>query len=69
MSLAEFQLGLFGHEPPSLPEASSLVKPNRPWSHYQVKGENYIPTPAILDLMWVLVGGCASATALSPEAA
>ncbi|CAO2578375.1 Ninein-like protein [Lemmus lemmus] len=35
VSLAEFQLGLFGHEPPSLPEASSLVKPNRPWSHYQ----------------------------------
>ncbi|XP_076786059.1 ninein-like protein isoform X3 [Arvicanthis niloticus] len=35
VSLAEFQLGLFGHEPPSLPASSSLIKPNRPWSHYQ----------------------------------
>ncbi|XP_006500470.1 ninein-like protein isoform X2 [Mus musculus] len=35
VSLAEFQLGLFGHEPPSLPASSSLIKPNRLWSHYQ----------------------------------
>jgi ninein-like protein len=40
VSLAEFQLGLFGHEPPSLPASSSLIKPNRLWSHYQVKWEN-----------------------------
>ncbi|XP_013210625.1 ninein-like protein [Microtus ochrogaster] len=54
VSLAEFQLGLFGHEPPSLPEASSLVKPNRPWSHYQE--ENGCHTTTTSSLVSVCAG-------------
>ncbi|XP_069862724.1 ninein-like protein isoform X4 [Dipodomys merriami] len=40
VSLAEFQLGLFSHEPASLPESSTPIKPSRPWSHYQALEEN-----------------------------
>ncbi|CAO2578374.1 Ninein-like protein [Lemmus lemmus] len=56
VSLAEFQLGLFGHEPPSLPEASSLVKPNRPWSHYQVQEEDGCHTTTTSSLVSVCSG-------------
>ncbi|XP_036041856.1 ninein-like protein [Onychomys torridus] len=48
VSLAEFQLGLFGHEPPSLPESSSLVKPNGPWSHYQEENGCHTTTTSSL---------------------
>ncbi|XP_038186302.1 ninein-like protein isoform X2 [Arvicola amphibius] len=47
VSLAELQLGLFGHEPP-VPEASSLVKPNRPWSHYQEENGCHTATTSSL---------------------
>ncbi|XP_073930296.1 ninein-like protein isoform X3 [Castor canadensis] len=40
VSLAEFQLGLFSHEPTSLLESSIPVTPSRPWSHYQASEEN-----------------------------
>ncbi|XP_048204632.1 ninein-like protein [Perognathus longimembris pacificus] len=40
VSLAEFQLGLFSHDPASLPESSTPIKPSRPWSHYQALEEN-----------------------------
>ncbi|XP_008592110.1 PREDICTED: ninein-like protein [Galeopterus variegatus] len=40
VSLEEFQLGLFSHEPASLLEPSTLIKPSRPWSHYQVPEES-----------------------------
>ncbi|KAL1785396.1 ninein [Sigmodon hispidus] len=48
VSLAEFQLGLFGHEPLSLPESSSLVKPSRPWSHYQEENGCHTTTTSSL---------------------
>ncbi|XP_028749254.1 ninein-like protein [Peromyscus leucopus] len=48
VSLAEFQLGLFGHESPSLPESSSLVKPNGPWSHYQEENGCHTATTSSL---------------------
>uniref|UniRef100_A0A8C6G699 Ninein-like protein n=1 Tax=Mus spicilegus TaxID=10103 RepID=A0A8C6G699_MUSSI len=48
VSLAEFQLGLFGHEPPSLPASSSLIKPNRLWSHYQEESGCHTTTTSSL---------------------
>ncbi|ERE71468.1 ninein-like protein [Cricetulus griseus] len=48
VSLEEFQLGLFGHELPSLPESSSLVKPNRVWSHYQEENGCHTTTTSSL---------------------
>uniref|UniRef100_A0A8I3WQT2 Ninein-like protein n=1 Tax=Callithrix jacchus TaxID=9483 RepID=A0A8I3WQT2_CALJA len=39
VSLEEFQLGLFSHEPALLLESCTQVKPSRPWSHYQVPEE------------------------------
>ncbi|XP_031512376.1 ninein-like protein isoform X4 [Papio anubis] len=36
VSLEEFQLGLFSHEPALLLESSTQVKVSKPWSHYQV---------------------------------
>uniref|UniRef100_A0A2K5DS71 Ninein-like protein n=1 Tax=Aotus nancymaae TaxID=37293 RepID=A0A2K5DS71_AOTNA len=39
VSLEEFQLGLFSHEPTLLLESCTQVKPSRPWSHYQVPEE------------------------------
>nr|XP_039335533.1 LOW QUALITY PROTEIN: ninein-like protein [Saimiri boliviensis boliviensis] len=39
VSLEEFQLGLFSHEPALLLESCTQVKPIRPWSHYQVPEE------------------------------
>uniref|UniRef100_A0A8I6A2X1 Ninein-like protein n=1 Tax=Rattus norvegicus TaxID=10116 RepID=A0A8I6A2X1_RAT len=48
VSLAEFQLGLFGHEPPSLPASSSLIKPNGPWSHYQEESGCHTTTTSSL---------------------
>ncbi|XP_070935871.1 ninein-like protein isoform X7 [Macaca nemestrina] len=35
VSLEEFQLGLFSHEPALLLECSTQVKLSKPWSHYQ----------------------------------
>ncbi|XP_052580636.1 ninein-like protein isoform X3 [Peromyscus californicus insignis] len=54
VSLAEFQLGLFSHEPPSLPESSSLVKPNGPWSHYQSLDFSVDEKVNLLELTWAL---------------
>uniref|UniRef100_D4A5N1 Ninein-like n=1 Tax=Rattus norvegicus TaxID=10116 RepID=D4A5N1_RAT len=54
VSLAEFQLGLFGHEPPSLPASSSLIKPNGPWSHYQSLDFNVDEKVNLLELTWAL---------------
>ncbi|XP_060239098.1 ninein-like protein isoform X3 [Meriones unguiculatus] len=48
VSLAEFQLGLFGHESPSLPESSSLVKPCRPWPHFQEENGCHTTTTSSL---------------------
>ncbi|KAL6039410.1 hypothetical protein STEG23_012984, partial [Scotinomys teguina] len=50
VSLAEFQLGLFGHEPPSLPEPSSLVKPNGPWSHQEENGCHTTTTSSLVSV-------------------
>uniref|UniRef100_A0A2K5L617 Ninein-like protein n=1 Tax=Cercocebus atys TaxID=9531 RepID=A0A2K5L617_CERAT len=40
VSLEEFQLGLFSHEPALLLECSTQVKLSKPWSHYQVPEES-----------------------------
>uniref|UniRef100_A0A2I3GSG4 Ninein-like protein n=1 Tax=Nomascus leucogenys TaxID=61853 RepID=A0A2I3GSG4_NOMLE len=40
VSLEEFQLGLFSHEPVLLLESSTQVKPSKAWSHYQVPEES-----------------------------
>ncbi|PNI39612.1 NINL isoform 2 [Pan troglodytes] len=40
VSLEEFQLGLFSHEPALLLESSTRVKPGKAWSHYQVPEES-----------------------------
>nr|XP_018872808.3 ninein-like protein isoform X8 [Gorilla gorilla gorilla] len=40
VSLEEFQLGLFSHEPALLLESSTRVKPSKAWSHYQVPEES-----------------------------
>ncbi|XP_054323843.1 ninein-like protein isoform X5 [Pongo pygmaeus] len=40
VSLEEFQLGLFSHEPALLLESSTQVKPSKAWSHYQVPEES-----------------------------
>ncbi|XP_017718272.1 PREDICTED: ninein-like protein isoform X2 [Rhinopithecus bieti] len=40
VSLEEFQLGLFSHEPALLLESSTQVKLSKPWSHYQVPEES-----------------------------
>uniref|UniRef100_G1SQQ0 Ninein-like protein n=1 Tax=Oryctolagus cuniculus TaxID=9986 RepID=G1SQQ0_RABIT len=50
VSLEEFQLGLFSHEPTSLPESCTLVKPSGPWSHYQ---ESSCHTPTASSLVSV----------------
>uniref|UniRef100_A0A5F9D152 Ninein-like protein n=1 Tax=Oryctolagus cuniculus TaxID=9986 RepID=A0A5F9D152_RABIT len=53
VSLEEFQLGLFSHEPTSLPESCTLVKPSGPWSHYQVPEESSCHTPTASSLVSV----------------
>ncbi|XP_055121585.2 ninein-like protein isoform X5 [Symphalangus syndactylus] len=40
VSLEEFQLGLFSHQPVLLLESSTQVKPSKAWSHYQVPEES-----------------------------
>ncbi|XP_042522450.1 ninein-like protein isoform X3 [Dipodomys spectabilis] len=54
VSLAEFQLGLFSHEPASLPESSTPIKPSRPWSHYQSLDFNVEEKVNLLELTWAL---------------
>ncbi|XP_076970222.1 ninein-like protein isoform X6 [Tamandua tetradactyla] len=44
VSLEEFQLGLLSHGPSSFLESSALVKPCRPWSHYQVVEDSAVRT-------------------------
>ncbi|KAM4842475.1 ninein-like protein isoform 1-T2 [Thomomys bottae] len=58
VSLAEFQLGLFSHEPASLPESSTPIKPSRSWSHYQVLEENGCHTTTTSSLVSVCSGLC-----------
>ncbi|XP_012882575.1 PREDICTED: ninein-like protein isoform X2 [Dipodomys ordii] len=54
VSLEEFQLGLFSHEPASLPESSTPIKPSRPWSHYQSLDFNVEEKVNLLELTWAL---------------
>ncbi|XP_047395931.1 ninein-like protein isoform X2 [Sciurus carolinensis] len=57
VSLAEFQVGLFNHEPASLLESSALLKSSKPWSHYQVSEENGChTTPTTSSLVSVCSG-------------
>ncbi|XP_046291433.1 ninein-like protein isoform X1 [Marmota monax] len=57
VSLAEFQVGLFSHEPASLLESSTLLKSNKPWSHCQVPTENGChTTPTTSSLVSVCSG-------------
>nr|XP_045011965.1 ninein-like protein isoform X1 [Jaculus jaculus]XP_045011966.1 ninein-like protein isoform X1 [Jaculus jaculus]XP_045011967.1 ninein-like protein isoform X1 [Jaculus jaculus] len=56
VSLAEFQLGLFSHEPALLPESSTLVKSNRSWSNYQALEENGCHTATTSSLVSVCSG-------------
>ncbi|XP_059262399.1 ninein-like protein isoform X2 [Mustela nigripes] len=56
VSFEEFQLGLFNHEPTSLPESSTPVKPSMSWSHYQVLEEGGCPTATTSSLVSVCSG-------------
>uniref|UniRef100_A0A8D2HFA2 Ninein-like protein n=1 Tax=Urocitellus parryii TaxID=9999 RepID=A0A8D2HFA2_UROPR len=57
VSLAEFQVGLFSHEPASLLESSTLLKSSKPWSHCQVPTENGChTTPTTSSLVSVCSG-------------
>ncbi|XP_031512380.1 ninein-like protein isoform X8 [Papio anubis] len=51
VSLEEFQLGLFSHEPALLLESSTQVKVSKPWSHYQVPEESGCHTTTTSSLM------------------
>ncbi|XP_006163656.1 ninein-like protein isoform X1 [Tupaia chinensis] len=56
VSLQEFQLGLFSHDPASLLESSTSVKPDRPWSHFQVPEESSCLTATPSSLVSVCSG-------------
>ncbi|XP_058990227.1 ninein-like protein isoform X3 [Mustela lutreola] len=71
VSFEEFQLGLFNHEPTSLPESSTPVKPSMSWSHYQSLDFNVDEKVNLLELTWALenelmmVGGATQQAALA----
>ncbi|XP_058432577.1 ninein-like protein isoform X5 [Marmota monax] len=54
VSLAEFQVGLFSHEPASLLESSTLLKSNKPWSHCQSLDFSMDEKVNLLELTWAL---------------
>uniref|UniRef100_A0A8I3VYF4 Ninein-like protein n=1 Tax=Callithrix jacchus TaxID=9483 RepID=A0A8I3VYF4_CALJA len=54
VSLEEFQLGLFSHEPALLLESCTQVKPSRPWSHYQSLDFSMDEKVNLLELTWAL---------------
>ncbi|XP_044933517.1 ninein-like protein isoform X2 [Mustela putorius furo] len=71
VSFEEFQLGLFNHEPTSLPESSTPVKPSMSWSHYQSLDFNVDEKVNLMELTWALenelmmVGGATQQAALA----
>uniref|UniRef100_A0A8I5MW27 Ninein-like protein n=1 Tax=Papio anubis TaxID=9555 RepID=A0A8I5MW27_PAPAN len=54
VSLEEFQLGLFSHEPALLLESSTQVKVSKPWSHYQSLDFSVDEKVNLLELTWAL---------------